>query len=228
LVFLPIVLGNGKIYLEVEPSVSNLNAAFGFSFGGVTVPGRNVQRVRTSVLMEDGQTFAIGGLIQNTITANDTKTPILGDLPFVGGLFNTVAHSESEQELVVLVTPYLIDPMDCHQSPRKLPGRETRTPDDFELFMEGLLEAPRGQRKVFEGHQYVPAYKNDPNSAMFPCARNGGGHGFGHGNCAVAGGCADGCCDHPTLAPAGVMNAPTFAPAAQPGELPAGVPVTPQ
>jgi pilus assembly protein CpaC len=217
LTFLPIVLGTGKIYLEVEPSVSSLNNAFGFSFGGVTVPGRNVQRVRTAVLMEDGQTFAIGGLIQNVVNANDVKTPILGDIPFVAPFFQTINYQEQEQELVVLVTPHLVDPMDCHQQPRKLPGRETRAPDDFELFLEGLLETPRGQRKIFEGHQYIAAYKNDPASAaLLPCARNGNGglHG-GSGGCDNCAGGAWATPGAPVLSAPGavppVMTAPVAA-----------------
>ena len=58
--------------------------------------------------------------------------------------------------MVVLVTPYLVDPMDCRQAPCKLPGFETRTPDDFELFLELILEAPRGQREVFPNKKYRP------------------------------------------------------------------------
>ena len=74
-------LGNGKIYLEVEPVISQLNATNGFTIGGVVVPGRDEQRVRTAIMMEPGQTFAIGGLIQNEVGGNTNKTPILGDLP---------------------------------------------------------------------------------------------------------------------------------------------------
>ena len=169
LTFLPIVLGNGKIYLEVEPVISQLNANNGFIIGGVAVPGRDEQRVRTAIMMEPGQTFAIGGLIQNEVGGNTTKTPILGDLPFIGPFWSTVAHTETEREVVVLVTPYLVDPMDCRQAPCKLPGFETRTPDDFELFLELILEAPRGQREVFPNKKYRPAWMNDPLADKFPC-----------------------------------------------------------
>src|SRR5262249_33249707 len=81
---LPVVLGNGKIHLEVEPEVSTLDAAAGVAIGGtggVNVPGRLTQRVHTTVEMEDGQTLLIGGLIQHTANGNTTKVPILGDLP---------------------------------------------------------------------------------------------------------------------------------------------------
>ncbi|HBI47037.1 MAG TPA: hypothetical protein DDY78_29910, partial [Planctomycetales bacterium] len=80
--FLPIVLGNGKIHLEVEPEVSSLNAAFGTNIAGTVVPGRSTTRINTTVELEDGQTFVLGGLVQRNVTASTTKTPILGDLPF--------------------------------------------------------------------------------------------------------------------------------------------------
>jgi pilus assembly protein CpaC len=209
LTFLPIVYGNGKIYLEVEPVVSNLNAANGFAIGGIIVPGRNEQRVHTSVVMEPGQTFAIGGLIQTQVNGVTNKVPVLGDLPFVGPAFSTISYQEQETELVVLVTPYLVDPMDCKQAPCKLPGMETRTPDDFELFLELILEAPRGQREVFPDKKYKPAWQNDVTADKFPCGGNGG-----------AAGCANGTCG---AAPAAAAVAPTAAPAA----MPPAVPVTP-
>ncbi len=95
---------------------------------------------------------------------------MLGDLPYVGTLFSRVQYTQEEQEMVILVTPHLVDGMDCRQAPKRLPGRETRAPDDYELFLEGILEAPRGQRQVFENGRYKAAYKNDPSYQRFPCA----------------------------------------------------------
>jgi pilus assembly protein CpaC len=173
--FLPIVLGNGKIYLEVEPEISALDAAAGASIAGTVVPGRATQRVRTAVEIEPGQTLAIGGLIQNVVQASTTKFPVLGDLPFLGTLFSRKSYNEVEEELVILVTPHLVDPMACDQLPKFLPGQETRRPDDFELFLEGIMEAPRGQRKVCPDRRYVPAYKHSPSMNKYPCGANGNG-----------------------------------------------------
>lgn len=189
--FLPIVLGNGKIYLEVEPEVSALDNAAGVIIpGGGLVPGRATQRVRTAVTIETGQTLAIGGLIQRVVQASTVKTPILGDLPFVGFFFSTKAYDENEEELVVLVTPHLVDPMDCKQLPAYLPGQETRSPDDFELFLEGILEAPRGPRNVCPGGHYMAPHKNSPTINVFPCSGDGGLNGNGGG---TYGGCRTGC-----------------------------------
>ncbi len=181
--FVPIVLGNGRIHLEVEPEVSFLDPASGTNIQGTVVPGRSTQRVRTTVEMESGQTFVIGGLIQHTVTGSTLKTPILGDLPFIGAFWNSKVYNEVETELLVLVTPYLIDAMDCAQYPKCLPGQETRSPDDFELFLEGILEAPRGARDVCPGGHYQPAFKNGPTAGMFPCAGNGGHNGGGCVGC---------------------------------------------
>jgi Flp pilus assembly secretin CpaC len=158
--FLPVVLGNGKIQLTVNPRVRTPNPAFGIqtSFGFVT--GFDDKQVSATVEMETGQTFVIGGLIQNETRGIVNKIPVLGDLPFLGVLFSTKEYTETEQEVVILVTPYLVDPQSCDQLPKLLPGQETRSPDDFELFLEGILEAPRGPRKVIQDRKYIPAFKN--------------------------------------------------------------------
>ena len=189
--FVPIVLGNGKIHLEVEPEVSQLNAANGTSIGGTIVPGRVTQRVRTTVEIEDGQTLVIGGLLQHQVNATLTRVPVLGALPFIGAAFSTKTFDEADLELVIIITPHLIDPIDCSQLPKVLPGQETRSPDDFELFLESILEAPRGSREVCPGKHYVPAYKNGPTAGQYPCGLNGHG-GCGEGACGCGAGCAIG------------------------------------
>jgi pilus assembly protein CpaC len=214
---LPIVMGNGKIHLEVEPEVSSLNAAFGTTISGATVPGRDTQRVHTTVEMEDGQTFVIGGLIQRQVNAATNKVPVLGDLPFLGAAFSTKSFTEQEQELVVLVTPHLVDAMACDQAPKILPGQESRSPDDFELFLEGIVEAPRGPRVVCPNYRYVPAYKNGPTSALFPCGDGNGG--CGANGCAPGTpGCTQPGCGTALLNPATTDQAP--AGVARPASLP--------
>ena len=161
--FLPIVLGNGKIQLTVNPSIKSVNISLGIASptpGGGFTPGFDDKQVTATVEMETGQTFVIGGLIQNETRGNIVKIPVLGDLPFLGVLFSSKEFTETEQEVVILVTPYLVDPQSCDQLPKLLPGQETRSPDDFELFLEGILEAPRGPRKVIQDRKYIPAFKN--------------------------------------------------------------------
>ncbi len=217
---LPIVYGNGKIYLEVNPSIRARNDGFGIQTTAGFSPGFTEQSTRASVMLESGQTFAIGGLLETTTQAVNVKVPFIGDLPFIGTAFSTIRHDERERELIVLVTPRLVDALDCNQTPRRVPGRETRSPDDYELYLEGLLEAPRGQRQVWNGRCYQAAYKCDPTAAQFPCrgdvcGPNGGAN------------CATGVL---TAAPSGLPNT---LPGMMPGPIDAmplntgGVPVMP-
>jgi pilus assembly protein CpaC len=196
--FIPTVLGNGKIRLKVAPEVSRRNDANSLtiqsSIGVTSVPGFETQKVDATVEIESGQTLVLGGLIQSTVNASTNKVPVLGELPFIGAAFSTKTYQETEEELVILATPYLVDPMACNQLPPYLPGQETRSPDDFELFLEGILEAPRGPRSVCPDTRYVPAYKNGPTSAVYPCAGNG--HGAGR-----VGGLGGASCPNPACAP---------------------------
>ncbi len=161
---LPIVLGDGKIYLEVDPKVDNpsKDPLLGAPIPGTsgTVAGRTGQEVHTSVVMEDGQTYVIGGLIQRTMNASTQRLPVLGSCPVIGPLFRTTTYTEGEQELVILITPHLVDASTCGQLPHYLPGQETRSADDYELFYESILEAPHGCREVFPNGHYRPAYLN--------------------------------------------------------------------
>jgi pilus assembly protein CpaC len=184
--FVPIVYGNGKIHLTIQPRVAQVNNAQALvtSFG--TSPAFDEQRLTTSIVCEPGQTVALGGLIQTTVQGTVTKIPHLGDIPYLGALFSVNTQTETETELIVLVTPRLIDPADCGQMPKALPGAETRRPDDFEFYLESVLEAPRGQRPIFQGGQYIPAWKSSHTAAVFPCAPGGhGGHGCATGGCAT-------------------------------------------
>jgi pilus assembly protein CpaC len=216
--YLPIVLGNGKIHLELEAEVSSLSAANGTNINGTVVPGRVTTRTHATVELESGQSFVIAGLIQHDVQGTTAKIPVIGDLPFVGAAFSSKSFNEIEQEVVILVTPHLVDPQDCSQVTHCLPGEETRRPDDFELFLEGILEAPRGPRKVFQDHCYVPAYKNGPSADLFPCAGCNGANGAnGAGNGCGSRGC--------TAAPA--SGKPPAPPVTQPAQGPAGRPMTP-
>ncbi len=201
--FLPIVMGNGKIYLEVSPSVSSLDQANGLTnFNGTNVPGRNINYVTTTVELEPGQTFVIGGLIQHQVQAIINKVPCLGDLKYFGALFRSTQYQDSEQEVLIIVTPWLVDAESCNQRPKMLPGEETRRPDNFELFLEGIIEAPRGPRQVYQDHHYVPAWMNSPSAQLFPCV---GKH---EGNCSLGGCGINGCGGSIGEPPAAAMPAP--------------------
>ena len=226
---LPIVMGNGKIYLEVFPRVDSVNAGRGIQTSSGFTPGFDSQTARSTVMLESGQTFAIGGLIETSTQATSSKVPLLGDIPFFGAAFSRIKHEERETELVILVTPRLVEPMDCNQVPRRVPGRETRSPDDYELFLETLLEAPRGQRKVWNGFKYNAAHNCD--NAGYPCVGDvcvGPGGGKHHGRGAN---CTTGCATTGTLHSASstpVALPPIGGTAMTPAELAPSVPVSAQ
>jgi pilus assembly protein CpaC len=181
--FLPVVYGNGKIHLTVSPRVTSVSTANALTTTFGTSPSFEEQRMTTSVIVDPGQTIAIGGLIQTTQQATVTKIPHLGDIPYLGYLFSFSTTQEEEIELVILLTPRLVDPADCKQMPKALPGSETRKPDDFEFYLETVLEAPRGPRPIWEGGHYTPSWKVGPSADIYPCA---GGNCPG-GNCPAAG-----------------------------------------
>jgi pilus assembly protein CpaC len=132
--FVPIVLGNGRIRLKVAPEVSQLDFAHEVQSAGTEVPGLTIRQVETTVEMNEGQTFAIAGLLQNNQSGSKQVTPLLGELPVIGSLFRSVKYQRNETELVVLVTPRLVEAMNPDQVPAA-PGEHWRDPSENDLFL---------------------------------------------------------------------------------------------
>lgn len=113
--FRPVVLNDGSIILHVEPTVSSPTTqnAFQISVAGesIVVPSLSTQSASTTVIIGSGQTLAIAGLLDNTTNQSDRSVPGLGTLPVVGAAFRNDNFSRQEQELVILVTPYLVHPV---------------------------------------------------------------------------------------------------------------------
>jgi pilus assembly protein CpaC len=137
--FTPTVTPRGTIRLQVTPEVSSLDFANGLTFQGTTIPGLSTRRVQTEIELESGQSFAIGGLLDNRVTEQLSKIPGLGDIPFFGRLFRSRNLQKNNSELLVIVTPEIVRPIAAGQPlpdlkfPRKFmepntPGTPTRTP----------------------------------------------------------------------------------------------------
>lgn len=141
--FVPLVLGNGNIHLEVRPQVSEIDAGRGATINGNVVPGLRTRWVDTAVEMKAGQTLALAGLIQTRTEAINRGIPWLADLPWFGVPFRRVEEEENEIELLILVTPEFINPIDANEVPPCGPGLNTTNPSDIELFGRGYLEVPR-------------------------------------------------------------------------------------
>ena len=152
----PIVLGNGRLRLEVQPEVSERDFSNAVQVSGTTVPGLTVRRANTAVEMNFGETMVIAGLISSRKTAETSKTPFLGELPVVGAAFRRVRYTEGETELVIMVTPELVSPLKSGQIPPGGPGRFTATPTDRELYGDGVLEVPSYGDKCPDCRYSVP------------------------------------------------------------------------
>ena len=132
--FVPVVLGDGKIRLQLNPEVSDVDFTFAVTAQGFRIPGRRTRRLSTVVELSEGQTFAVGGLLDSRVAANKDVTPLLGDLPVIGPLFRSVRYQRQETELIVLITPRLVNAMRPGEVP-KLPGEHWRHPSEYDLFM---------------------------------------------------------------------------------------------
>jgi pilus assembly protein CpaC len=106
--FTPTVLGGDLINLKVKPEVSSLDFANGVSLSGFRVPALSTRRTETEVELQDGQTFAIAGLMNNTVASTMSKVPGIGDIPILGYLFRSRAYQKQQTELVVMITPQIV------------------------------------------------------------------------------------------------------------------------
>ncbi len=106
------MLSDGRISLRVRPEVSQLTSST-VAINGYTIPGLTTRRAETTVELGSGQSFVIGGLLQNTHNNSTDKAPFLGDLPVLGALFRSNSFKRDETELVIVVTPYLVRPVDA-------------------------------------------------------------------------------------------------------------------
>jgi pilus assembly protein CpaC len=141
--FVPIVQGNGNIRLEVRPQISERDDAGGVQLNGFTIPSLRVRQVETAVEMRAGQTLALAGLIQTRTTGESRGIPWLREIPWAGNAFGRVASETEEVELLIVVRPELVAPLDPEQVPAMGPGQFTTAPTDVDLYGRGYVEVPK-------------------------------------------------------------------------------------
>lgn len=112
LAYSPTVLTNGRISLRVRPEVSQLSSEGAIVLNGFQVPALTVRRAETTIELGSGQSFMIAGLLNNNAQNSIQKAPGLGDLPVLGNLFKSTSFQKGQTELVIVVTPYLVKPID--------------------------------------------------------------------------------------------------------------------
>ncbi|HXG32122.1 MAG TPA: pilus assembly protein N-terminal domain-containing protein [Bryobacteraceae bacterium] len=130
--FLPRITPRNTLRIQVTPEVSSLDFANGLVFQGFTIPALATRRVQTEIELESGQTFAIGGLLDNRLTETLSKIPGLGDIPLLGKLFQARTLTKNNSELLVVVTPEIVRPVPAGMAP-----------PDIQMPKEFLKEAPR-------------------------------------------------------------------------------------
>jgi pilus assembly protein CpaC len=136
------VRGNGRIWLEVRPYVSEIDPSRSVAIQGISVPGLRSRFTETGVEMGAGQTLALAGLLQVKSETINIGIPWLADMPYLGALFRSTREEQNEIELLITVTPNFAGPMDPHEVPRHAPGTNSLTPSDRELFLRGYMETP--------------------------------------------------------------------------------------
>ena len=141
LTFTPTVNGD-RVHLKVKPEVSTLDFANAVTLNGFRIPALTTRRTETELEVQDGQTFAIAGLLNNTMTSSMQKIPGIGDIPILGLLFKSKAAQKNQTELVVMITPQILQ--------RNSPGVTPNLPRQIEPYMPPLppkrtIESPPGR-----------------------------------------------------------------------------------
>jgi pilus assembly protein CpaC len=139
--FTPTVLSNKKISLQVSPEVSELDFANAITIAGFLIPSVTTRKVSTAIELADGQSFAIAGLLKDDVRETVQKFPVLGDIPVLGALFRSSSFRKNETELIVIVTPHLVKPLDLEK--QTLPTDQFIEPDDLEFYLLGHTEGNR-------------------------------------------------------------------------------------
>ena len=125
----PTVVSRDRITLKVAPEVSELDYNNAVVIAGTRVPGLSVRRTDTSISLADGESFIISGLITSNVRSGVDKMPGLGNLPIIGAFFRQSALNREETELLMIVTPHLVQPLAANARLPELPGERLRTYD---------------------------------------------------------------------------------------------------
>jgi pilus assembly protein CpaC len=136
--FTPTVLSEGVISINVSPEVSELDFSTAVQFSGFVVPGITTRRASTTIELADGQSFAIAGLLRDSIKSQVSKFPLLGDIPILGALFRSQSFLKNKTELIIIVTPHLVKPL--NMAKQTLPTDYYIEPNDAEFYLEGRME----------------------------------------------------------------------------------------
>ncbi|PMS38295.1 type II and III secretion system protein family protein [Trinickia symbiotica] len=142
----PTVLSPTRIALKVAPEASELDFQNAVTINGVSVPAITTRRADTTVELGDGESFVIGGLVDRETRSNVSKVPLLGDLPIIGAFFKQLNYSQSDEELVIIVTPHLVSPLAKGARLPATPGEqsEQRNAPVWRSYLGGAISRDAG------------------------------------------------------------------------------------
>ena len=151
--FTPTVTPQGAINLKVAPEVSSLDFTNAVTLEGFTIPALAQRRAETEVILKDGESFAIAGLINNQVIETMDKVPGLGDIPILGKLFRSRSTQKSNDELLVVITPHFVRPLS--------PEEKAKLPDMPAAFLPAVAEQ-KGKQSKSKGQTPPAAPANQP------------------------------------------------------------------
>jgi pilus assembly protein CpaC len=159
--FTPTITNSGNVRLKVAPEVSALDFTNGLVIGGYEIPSILTRRVSSDVELAPGQHLAIAGLLDNSILESVNKIPILGDIPILGYLFKSTDYRERRSELLVIVTPHIVEPLNT------APALPTGEPDEWDWDNRLKDRANPGAMNPFglPGVQQAPPETSPPTAA---------------------------------------------------------------
>lgn len=152
--FKPTVLSDGLISLDIEPEVSSIDASASYRIGEIAIPGFVVRRARTSVDLKSGQSFMIAGLLQSQNDQITQRMPGVSRLPVIGALFSSKAYQRRETDLVIIITPHLVRPIDPTKKPRT-PFDGSAAASNVDFFLGNVEEVRPNGRPVGALHAYA-------------------------------------------------------------------------
>ena len=140
--FIPYVLSENRIRIAVQPEVSEINTSLSTTVNGNSIPALNTRRAKTTVELAPGESFMIAGLLQDRLNSIISQVPGASEIPILGSLLRNTSYQRNETELVIAVTPYIVDPL--KSSDVRLPTDDFRPASVMEQFFYGTLGSMSG------------------------------------------------------------------------------------
>lgn len=166
LAFTPTVLADGVINMVVAPEVSSIDPSAAIVISGLTIPGIQTRRAKTTIELRDGESFALAGLLRRDFQDTVRQIPLLGSIPIIGSLFRSSGFNREETELVMIVTPRLVRPV--RAGTLRGPTDRVKPPNEADLFLGG-----RTDTGVPVAPEFNPPPFGQPLSATPPAAPGG-------------------------------------------------------